>query len=182
MRFFQRAIATMNKRIFMLFTHSPSRLSRKRQVVPEETIIIDQRRCKGDVYSSFYKSFISSRPSKWSPLMLKEGEEDGEDIQRQDKAIFLFFRVYPVLQVDADASNLSFGSVQDDADTSNISFGTICVRQVYAIELSIDYADYYYVLKAKSRVLTILLTKVSSYCLKRYCAGMSLAAPREEAE
>ena len=42
---------------------------------------------------------------------------------KQDKAIFLSVQVYPVLQVDADASNLSFGSVlQDDADTSNISF------------------------------------------------------------
>ena len=116
---------------------------------------------------------------------MKEGEDDGEDIQRQerqDKAIFLFFQVYPVLQVDADASNLSYSSVQDDADTSNISFGSICGRQEYAIELSIDYADYYYVLKAKSRVLTILLNEVSPYCLKRYCASMLFAAPREEAE
>ena len=111
------------------------------------------------------------------PSTLKEGEEDWED-----KAIFLFFQVYPVLQVDADASNLSFGSIQDDADTSNISFGSICVRQEYAIELSIDYTDYYYVLKAKSRALTILLNEVSLYCLKRYCASMLFAAPREEAE
>ena len=37
-------------------------------------------------------------------------------------------------------------------------------------------------LKAKSRVLKILLNEVSSYCLKRYCAGMSLAAPRGKAE
>ena len=91
-------------------------------------------------------------------------------------------RQYPVLQVDADASNLSFGSVQDDADTSNISFGSICLRHEYAIELSIDYADYHYILKAKSRVLTILLNEVSLYSLKRYCAGMSLAAPRGKAE
>ena len=108
---------------------------------------------------------------------MKEGGEDGKDIQRQQKGktrqYFLFLKVYPVLQVDANASNLSFGSVQDDADTSNILFGSINVRQEYVIELSIDYADHHYVLKAKSRTLTILLNEVSSYCLKRYCAGMS---------
>ena len=116
---------------------SLSRSSRTRQVVPEAIIIIDQCRCKDDVYYLLFKSFLSSRPSKWPPP-LKEGEEDGEDIQRQDKAIFLFFQVYPVLQVNADASNLSFGSVQDDADTSSILFGSICVRQEYAIEFLID--------------------------------------------